>query len=94
MLSNYTSSWVETLAVTERIDFDVISDGEPGRERVTELNNAEGGANGDEAEEIWNGGRDNESNTPVNGYNNGPEDLSRFGGERRGMQKVHEDIVV
>ena len=64
----------------EGVEFDVVADGEPGREGVAELDDAEGGDDGDKAEEVGDGGGDDEGEGPVEGDYDGPEDFARFGG--------------
>ena len=63
-------------------------------EAVAELNDTECCNDADKSEEIWNAGSDNESYTPVNWYNDGPKNFTRFRVERRSSEKIHQDVVV
>lgn len=71
-----------------------VAQGQDGGEGVTELDDAKGGNDGDEAEEIGDGGRDDESDGPVNRDDDRPEDFSLSGGKGRGAEEVHENVVV
>ena len=94
MLGDIAGIGIKPFAVTEGVFLDVEREGEPGREGVCELDDAEGGDDGDEAEEVGDGGGDDEGDGPVDGDDDGPEDFAFAGGEERGVEEVHEDVVV
>lgn len=47
-----------------------------------------------EAEEVRNGGCEDEGDDPVEGHDAGPENLSLLRDERGSIEKLHKDIVV
>ena len=78
---NDTSVRIKTLSISERIQFDEITESEEGRERVAKLDNAECGNDTNKSEEIWNRSSDDEGDGPVDGNNTGPDYFPIPGGE-------------
>lgn len=72
MLRDHTSVRAEAFRFLHGIEFDVVTNSEPGREGVAGLNYSEGSDDGDEAEEIGDGRRDDEGDGPVDGNDDGP----------------------
>lgn len=58
------------------------------------MQDAEGGDDGGEADEIRDAGADDIGNDPVDGDEDDPGDFAGFGGQRWGMEDLDEDIVV
>ncbi len=58
------------------------------------MDDAEGGDDGDEAEEVGDGGGDYEGEGPVDGDDDCPVDFAGLGRQGGGVQEVHEDVVV
>ena len=85
---------VEALVGAHRVLLDEVAEREDGRERVAELNDTEGRHDGDEPEEIGDGGRDDEGEGPVDRDDDGPEDLTLVGGQGREVGEIHQDVVV
>ena len=80
MLRDHPRRRVEPFISLQRVDFDVVAQRKPRWEGVAELDDAEGGDDGDETEEIGDGGGDYEGDGPIDGDDDCPEDFAGFGG--------------
>lgn len=85
---------VEALAAAEGVLLDVEGEVQEGGEAVGELDDAEGGDEGDEAREVGDGGADDESDGPVYGDQGHPEELAALVGEGWGAEEFDGDVVV
>ena len=85
---------IEALIAAQRAPLDEIADGQGGREGVAELDDTEGGHDGDEAEKVGDGRSNDKGDGPVDRHDYGPENLAVLGGERGKVEEVHEDVVV
>ena len=87
---------VEAFAFTlsMRVVLDVVSHGEERRERIRQIQQRGGGDDADEAEVVWNCGRDDEGDGPPDGHDDGVEDFPTAGDERRCAEEIHEYVVV
>ena len=89
-----SSDRVKALVTAQRAPLDEIADCQCRREGVAELDNTERRDNGDKTEEIGDGGSDDKCDGPVDGYDDGPQNLAVLRSERREMEEIHEDVVV
>ena len=85
---------VEALVGAHGVLLDEVPERERGGEGVAELDDAEGGDDGDEAEEVRDGGGDDEGDGPVDGDDDGPQDFALVGRQRREFEQIHQDVVV
>ena len=88
------SSRIKALTGLHRMPLDEIAQSQHRRERVAELHDTECRNDGNQAEEIRDGGRNDESDGPVNGNDDGPEDFAFLGGQRGRAEQIHEYVVV
>jgi len=73
---------------------DEVAEGDHWWEAVCELDEAHGGRQASETEEVGDCGGEDECDGPVDGDNAGPKDLAAAGQERGGVEKFHEDVVI
>lgn len=67
---------------------------QPGRERVGELEDADGGDDGGEAGEVGDGGGDDEGDGPVDGDEGHPEKFAVLLGKGWGAEELDGYVVV
>lgn len=89
-----TRGGVEPLLGAHGVPLAHVSDRQHGGEAVGELQDAEGGDNGAEADEIGDAGADDEGDDPVDGDEDDPGDFAGFGGQGWGVEHFDEDVVV
>ena len=85
---------VEAFVGSYRVLVDSEAEGHDWRERVGELQDADGGDEGGELEEGRDRGCDDEGDGPVDGHDADPEPLAILGREGWGAEEVDEDVVV
>lgn len=94
--NNLASGGIKALALrrSNGVPLREVPERQKRREAVAELDDTEGGDDGDEAEEVWDTGGDDEGNGPVDGYDDAPQDVAGPRGERGRAEEIHEDVVV
>lgn len=85
---------IEAFVAAQGVLFYVEGDVQPGRERVGELEDADGGDDGGEAGEGGDGGGDDEGDGPVYGDESHPEEFAVPLGERWGAEEFNGYVVV
>lgn len=91
-----TCDGVEALALAclHRVEVDVVAEDQDGRKGIAKLNDGNGADDRHEAEVIGNGGRDDEGDRPPDGHDDHPQDFAVLGDQGRGLEQIHEDVVV
>lgn len=92
--SDDSSSGIKAFPWKNCIELDLETQEEYRWEGIGELENAERGDEGCQAEEIRNRGSDDKGTRPVDWYERSPDYLSFLCGQRRCTEEVGEDIVV
>jgi len=85
---------IEPLPVLDGVALDEIPDRQERREGVGELHDGESRHDGDQPEEVRDGGGDDERRGPVDRHEDGPEVFALLGVEGRRVEDVHQDVVV
>jgi len=85
---------IEALVGAHGVPLAHVGDRQHGGEGVGEVQDAEGGHHGGEADEVGDAGADDEGDDPVDGDEDDPGDLAGFGGQGRGVEHFDEDVVV
>lgn len=85
---------VEGLLGDHGVLLDLEAEGQDRGEGVRELQDADGAYEAGDVGELRDGGADYPGECPVGGHEGYPEELAGFGGERRGVHELLQDLDV
>ncbi len=85
---------IKALPFLQGVLLDAVAEGEQWWEGVCELHETDCGSHTCKPEEIGDGGGNDESDGPVDGDDDCPEDLAAFGNESWRVEPLHEEIVI
>lgn len=70
------------------------SEADKGGECIRKLHKTHSSGNARQAKEVGNRACNDKCNDPVDWDQNSPQDFASLGGQRRGIENLHEDVVV
>ena len=94
VLDHVAGGGIEAFTGAERVLLDEEANTECTGEGVGKLHEADGSGQAGKSEEVGDGAGEDKGDGPVEGNDDCPQQLAGLGGQRRCLEKFHQDIVV